>query len=103
MLPEGPSGEGGDLAQIAVTEYDNAQNNPYAQMRNVNMTLDQAMKIEGINRYIVDGLPLKTYDCSQITDGYAALILATEEGLRSWGWRRRTASRSRATPRPRTP
>jgi acetyl-CoA acetyltransferase len=40
------------------------------------------MKIEGFNRYIVDGLPLKTYDCSQISDGYAALILATEEGLR---------------------
>ena len=42
-------------------------------------------KIEGINRYIVEGLPLKTYDCSQITDGYAALILATEEGLARLG------------------
>ena len=31
------------------------------------------------------GMPLKTYDCSQITDGYAALILATEEGLRKLG------------------
>ena len=30
-------------------------------------------------------LPLKTYDCSQITDGYAALILATEEGLEKLG------------------
>ncbi len=40
------------------------------------------MKVEGINRYIVEGLPLKTYDCSQITDGYASLIVATElEGL----------------------
>ena len=42
-------------------------------------------EIEGINRYVVEGLPLKTYDCSQITDGYAALILATEEGLRKLG------------------
>ena len=47
--------------------------------------LEQAMKIEGINRYVVEGLPLKTYDCSQITDGYAALILATEEGLQKLG------------------
>jgi acetyl-CoA acetyltransferase len=51
----------------------------------VQITLDQALKIEGLNRYVVDGLPLKTYDCSQITDGYAALILATEEGLAKLG------------------
>jgi acetyl-CoA acetyltransferase len=77
-----------DLAQVAVTEYENARHNPYAQMRNVNITLDQAVKIEGINRYIVEGLPLKTYDCSQISDGYAALILATEEGLNKLGVRK---------------
>ncbi len=74
-----------DLAQIAVQEYANARHNPWAQMRNVQITLEQAMKIEGINRYIVEGLPLKTFDCSQITDGYAALILATEEGLTKLG------------------
>src|ERR1017187_6586418 len=72
-------------AQIAVTEYANAHHNPYAQMRNVELTVEQAMKIEGINRYIVEGLPLKTYDCSQITDGYASLILATDEGLQKLG------------------
>jgi len=68
------------LAQIAVAEYANARQNPYAQMH-VELSIDQATNIEGINRYIVDGLPLKTYDCSQITDGYAAVILATAEGL----------------------
>ena len=75
----------GELAAIAVEEYKNARFNPYAQMRNVSLTVEQALRIEGINRYIVDGLPLKTYDCSQITDGYAALILATEEGLNRLG------------------
>ncbi len=74
-----------DLATIAVEEYNNAHGNPYAQMQKVTVTLDDATKIEGINRYIVDGLPLKTYDCSQITDGYAAMILATEEGLKKLG------------------
>jgi acetyl-CoA acetyltransferase len=74
-----------NLAQIAVTEYGNAKYNPCAQMSKVQITLDQAMKIEGLNRYVVDGLPLKTYDCSQITDGYAGLILATEEGLKKLG------------------
>ncbi|UCF36603.1 MAG: thiolase family protein [Acidobacteriota bacterium] len=74
-----------ELAAIAVQEYANANQNPYAQMRKVQLSLDQAVQIEGINRYIVDGLPLKTYDCSQISDGYAALIIATEEGLQRIG------------------
>ena len=84
-----------DLAQIAVNEYQNAKYNPWAQMNKVQITLEQAMKIEGINRYVVDGLPLKTYDCSQITDGYAALIVATEEGLRKLGVRQGGMRRDR--------
>ncbi len=74
-----------DLAHIPVQEYANARFNPCAQMSNVRITLDQAVKIGGINRYVVDGLPLKTYDCSQISDGYASLILATGEGLAKLG------------------
>ncbi len=74
-----------DLAHVAVQEYSNARSNPWAQMQKVSITVDDALRIEGINRYVVDGLPLKTYDCSQITDGYAALILATEEGLAKLG------------------
>jgi acetyl-CoA C-acetyltransferase len=74
-----------DLAAIPVQEYANAKYNPCAQMNKVQITLDQAVKIEGLNRYVVEGLPLKTYDCSQITDGYASLILATEEGLARLG------------------
>jgi len=74
-----------DLAHIPVQEYANARYNPCAQMSKVQITLDQAVNIEGINRYVVEGLPLKTYDCSQITDGYASLILATEEGLARLG------------------
>ncbi len=73
------------LAQIAVIEYGNANKNPYAQMQKVTLSLEAAMTIEGINRYVVEGLPLKTYDCSQITDGYAAMIIATEEGLSRLG------------------
>ena len=74
-----------DLAIIAVNEYHNARFNPFAQMRGVELTLDIAETLEGVNRRIVEGLPLKTYDCSQITDGYAALIIATDEGLARLG------------------
>ena len=51
------------------------------------------------NRYIVEGLPLKIYDCSQITDGYAGMVLATEEGLRRLGVARADCVESRATAR----
>ena len=74
-----------DLATIAVQEYQNAKYNPYAQMRNVDLTVEKACQIEGINRYIAEGLRLKTFDCSQITDGYAGLVLATEDGLARLG------------------
>ncbi len=74
-----------DLAAIAVQEYENAKHNPYAQMRNVDLTVEKACTIEGINRYVAEGLKLKTFDCSQITDGYAGLVLATEEGLAHLG------------------
>ena len=82
-----------DLARIAVAEYANARHNPDAQMRGIELTLDGAMTLAGPNRYIVDGLPLKTYDSSQITDGYAALVLATEEGLARLGVAREDAVR----------
>jgi acetyl-CoA C-acetyltransferase len=74
-----------DLARISVAEYANAQHNPDAQMRGTTLTLEQATTIGGVNRYIVEGLPLKTYDSSQITDGHAALVLATREGLARLG------------------
>jgi len=74
-----------DFAQVSTQEYANAQYNPYAQMRGIKVSLDEATRPEGRNRYIVKGLPLKTYDCSQITDGYAGMVLATEEGLARLG------------------
>jgi hypothetical protein len=54
-----------DLAAIAVLEYANARCNPCAQMNEVQITLQQALKIEGFNRHVAEGLPLKTYEGSQ--------------------------------------
>jgi acetyl-CoA C-acetyltransferase len=70
-----------EITAIAVAEYENARKNPFAQMQRNEVTLETAMRIEGINRYVVEGLPLKTYDASQISDGWAGMLLATEEGL----------------------
>jgi acetyl-CoA C-acetyltransferase len=74
-----------DLAAIAVQEYANGNLNALAQMNKVKVTLHDVVTISERNRYIIEGLPLKTYECSQITDGYAAMILATEEGLNKLG------------------
>lgn len=74
-----------DLAAIAVQEYLNANSNPWAQMQKVTVSLDEAAVPGDRNRYLVEGLPMKTYDCSQITDGYAGLLLATEAGLARLG------------------
>ena len=74
-----------DLAEISSREYANSSYNPYAQMQKIEVSVDEAATPEGRNRYIVDGLPLKTYDCSQISDGYAGMLLATEEGLARLG------------------
>ena len=74
-----------DLAHVAAIEYGNANSNPFAQMKKVKVTVDDCANIGERNKYIIDGLPLKTYDCSQITDGYAAMIVATEEGLKKLG------------------
>ena len=74
-----------ELASIAVQEYANGNKSPYAQMNRVKVTLEDVMTISERNRYIIEGLPLKTYECSQITDGYAAMILATKEGLEKLG------------------
>ncbi len=74
-----------DFAEISSREYANATYNPYAQMQKIDVSVDEAATPEGRNRYIVEGLPLKTYDCSQISDGYAGLLLATEEGLSKLG------------------
>ncbi|HEX8926435.1 MAG TPA: hypothetical protein VF786_11610 [Terriglobales bacterium] len=80
-----------DLATISAYEYCNGNKNPYAQMQKAQVTLDEAEHIGDRNRYVVEGLPLKTYDCSQITDGYATLILATEEGLAKLGVKKEDA------------
>ncbi|NOZ01574.1 MAG: thiolase family protein, partial [Deltaproteobacteria bacterium] len=74
-----------ELAHVPVTFYDHAAHNPMAQMRGVGMTVEKVMTLGGPNRYIAEGLPLKTFECSQISDGYAAILLVTEDGLKKLG------------------
>ena len=64
------------LAQVAVKNHAHARLNPLAQMRDSTLTLKEACTASETNPRFAP--PLKVTDCSQITDGGAALILCSE-------------------------
>ena len=66
------------LAQIAVINYDNAKRNPLAQTRKWFMNYEQA-STRGTETNPIVGGKLASSDCSQITDGAAVVVLASEK------------------------
>jgi acetyl-CoA acyltransferase len=74
-----------DLAHFAVKAYNNANRNPLAHMHSVKMTLEQATTASDANPNILQNPELKPHlkvsDCSQVSDGAAAVILASATGL----------------------
>lgn len=69
-----------DLARVAVKNYSHARLNPRAQMRDAAMNFDAA-STESQTNWRIAKSPLKLYDCSQITDGAAAVVLCSERYL----------------------
>jgi len=70
-----------ELAHVPVVHYANANKNPLAQMQKVKVTHADVTA----SKYLIPGLPLKLYECSQISDGYAAALLCNDEGLKKLG------------------
>ena len=68
-----------DLAAIAYKNYAHAKLNPLAQMRDADLTYDCASQVSEKNPSVAP--PLRVSDCSQITDGSAALILVSGKYL----------------------
>jgi acetyl-CoA C-acetyltransferase len=64
------------LARVAVKNHAHARLNPLAQMRTADLTLEQARCESKANPSVAP--PLKVSDCSQITDGAAALVLCSD-------------------------
>ena len=64
-----------DLAWVACKNYAHAKLNPLAQMRDADLTYDCASQVSDKNPSVAP--PLKVSDCSQITDGAAALVLVS--------------------------
>jgi acetyl-CoA C-acetyltransferase len=70
------------LAQIATINYDNAKRNPKSQTRDWYMSKQHACSSGAYNRTI--GTRLRASDCSQVTDGAAAVFFASERYAQSY-------------------
>ena len=80
-----------ELAMIAAKNHKNGVANPYAQIRK-DLGFEFCNTVSDKNPYVAP--PLRRTDCSLISDGAAALVLADEETARSMA--RRIAFRARA-------
>jgi len=78
-----------DIAHVVVKAYDNGGKNPYAHMQTVKVNLEQAANASPSNPQFLTNEDyrehLKITDCSQVSDGGSAIILATEAGLARLG------------------
>lgn len=72
------------LARISTINYENAKRNPLAQTRKWFMDFEQA-RHRGTETNALIGGKLGISDCSQVTDGAAVVILASEKFLAEKG------------------
>lgn len=72
-----------DLAAVAYKNYAHARLNPLAQMREADLTYDHASQVSEKNPSVAE--PLRVSDCSQITDGAAAVVLVSGKYLDKHG------------------
>ena len=78
-----------DLAHVAVKAYGNANRNPYAHMKARSITFDWAAAPSEYNPCFLSNEEVRDYlkvsDCSQVSDGASAVVLASDEGLEKLG------------------
>lgn len=74
-----------DLAWISANNYANAKHNPLAQTRKWFMDIEEAGHRGTSTNGLVGGGRLGVSDCSQITDGAALVVLASEEYVAARG------------------
>jgi acetyl-CoA acyltransferase len=78
-----------DLGMLSAKAYANANNNPLAHMHHVTMNVDVASSASELNPTFLGNVELHSYlrvsDCSQVSDGGAALVLLSEDGLQQLG------------------
>lgn len=78
-----------DIGYFAKKAYDNANRNPLAHMKAVQVSLEHCQAENPRNVKFLSNPDLKDYlkvsDCSQVSDGGAGMIVVSEEGLAKLG------------------
>lgn len=78
-----------DIAHVVAKAYANGNRNPLAHMKAVKIDVEGAAAASDSNPYFLKNEEyrehLKISDCSQVSDGGAAAILVSDEGLRRLG------------------
>lgn len=77
------------LARIAEINVGNARRNPFAQTREWRYTPESFMQHDEANP-VIEGM-IRRQDCGQVTDGAAALVLASPAFAQRWAARRNLA------------
>jgi acetyl-CoA C-acetyltransferase len=74
------------LGRLSAINYENARKNPKAQTRTWYMSREHACRADSYNTVI--GGRIKVTDCSQVTDGAVAVVLAAEPFAKKWAARK---------------
>ncbi len=73
------------MAVIPPIFYDNASHNPLAHMHKTKAPVTAQAVLESYRLFKDPPLPLKLFECSQISDGWARILVCDEEGLSRLG------------------
>lgn len=74
-----------EFAVIPPIFYANASHNPLAHMHKTKAPVDVDAVMSSYRLFQDPVLPLKLYECSQISDGWARILVCDDEGLNSLG------------------
>jgi acetyl-CoA C-acetyltransferase len=74
-----------EMANIPPVFYDNASHNPLAHMHKTKAPVTKEAVLNSVRLFSDPPLPLKLFECSQISDGWARILACDEEGLARLG------------------
>lgn len=81
-----------EFAVIPPIFYDNASHNPLAHMHKTKEPVTKKAVLDSYRLFENPPLPLKLFECSQISDGWARILVCDEEGLGKLGVDKRDAT-----------
>ena len=73
------------FAVIPPIFYENASHNPLAHMHKTKAPVTAEAVLESYRLFTDPDLPLKLFECSQISDGWARILVCDDEGLKTLG------------------